>query len=237
MFYRNLVQDGGYAMKIGFLIRRAENEVEYMDAYRSALHRAMGKADTLIEIDSGTAEDVLEKKLADVDGICITGYKEPELIDIWCVRYATEKDLPLFAICQGIQDMALYTKDSVLPVAGHMRLDRKREYVHWVNIRKDSRLYRILKAERIPVNSCHNYMAAWNSSWEITGISDDGVIEAMERSEHPFQIRVQWHPELVDDRYTKRLFDAFIRACRLQEKAKVKEDRKHERTNKDKKAP
>ena len=80
-------------------------------------------------------------------------------------------------------------------------------------------------------------MVAWTSSWEITGISDDGVIEAMERSEHPFQIGVQWHLELVDDRYTKRLFDTFVRACRSQGKAKMKEDRKHERTNKDKKAP
>ena len=43
----------------------------------------------------------------------------------------------------------------------------------------------------------------------------DDVIEAVELSEHPWLVAVQWHPELTaaEDEHQQRLFDALICAA------------------------
>jgi len=49
-----------------------------------------------------------------------------------------------------------------------------------------------------------------------SAISDDGVIEAIEWTDHPFAIGVQWHPEdlaVTGDAAATRLFEAFISAA------------------------
>jgi putative glutamine amidotransferase len=39
------------------------------------------------------------------------------------------------------------------------------------------------------------------------------VIEAIERTEGPFCIGVQWHPERMEARHMERVFGAFVSAC------------------------
>ena len=194
---------------VGILIRKDKD----MQDYHSALLAEMRDGDRFIEVDSSMSEREVEHALKDVSGICVTGYSDPEWLDEFMIGYAMENSKALLAICQGIQDMAIYTRDDVEPVVSHMMLDRRHEYVHWVNISKNSNLYNILKCDRIPVNSCHNNMVLWNQSWDIVGVSDDGVVEAMENSEHPFQIGVQWHLEMLMDEYAKKLFAEFVRVC------------------------
>ena len=49
----------------------------------------------------------------------------------------------------------------------------------------------------------------------VVARAPDDVIEAVELSEHPWLIGVQWHPELsaAEDKYQQRLFDELIRAA------------------------
>lgn len=52
----------------------------------------------------------------------------------------------------------------------------------------------------------------------VSGQSEDGVIEAIELSNHPFGIAVQWHPEqTLDD---TRLFEALVSAARQHRETK-----------------
>ena len=89
-----------------------------------------------------------------------------------------------------------------------------KKYCHGIKINKNSKLYEILKTEKINVNSRHNYCLI-NS--DITVSSKSGlVIESIEDKEKNFFIGVQWHPEdmFSYDYSSKRIFSSFIDACR-----------------------
>ena len=50
----------------------------------------------------------------------------------------------------------------------------------------------------------------------VTGTASDGIIEAVEKPDHPWLIAVQWHPEITaaDDPTQQRLFDALVKKAR-----------------------
>lgn len=84
-----------------------------------------------------------------------------------------------------------------------------KDYSHKITISKDSLLFRILNKEDITVNSLHSF-AIPNTSLDISAYSSDGIIEAVEDKSRKFFLGVQWHPELLDDDYSKKIFDYFI---------------------------
>jgi putative glutamine amidotransferase len=49
----------------------------------------------------------------------------------------------------------------------------------------------------------------------VSASARDGVIEAVEISDRPFVIGVQWHPERLfeEDEAAQRLFSAFVQAA------------------------
>ena len=93
----------------------------------------------------------------------------------------------------------------------HLKPDIK--YVHYININKKSKLYRILNKENIKVNSRHkDYLI--NTDLFISGVSD--VIESIEDPNKRFFIGVQWHPEsmLEYDLNNNLIIEEFIKECR-----------------------
>ena len=81
--------------------------------------------------------------------------------------------------------------------------------VHEVVIKKKSKIYEILKKEKIKVNSRHNY-AIKNTTLEISGISDDNVIEVIEDKTKTFFIGIEWHPESLNNEDSRLIFNYFI---------------------------
>ena len=139
-----------------------------MQYYRTALLAEMSERENLIEVDSSMSEKEVDKVLKEVSGICITGYSDPEWIDEYLIAHAMENGKALFAICQGIQNMALYTRDDVEPVVGHQLLERKHEYVHWVNISRNSILYNIIgKMEPCWVTVTSPCFTRWGAKREL----------------------------------------------------------------------
>ena len=61
--------------------------------------------------------------------------------------------------------------------------------------------------ETLKVNSTHHQSVRNPGRFTITGVSPDGVVEAMEL-EGQFAVGVQWHPEFLDG----HLFTALVRA-------------------------
>ena len=51
---------------------------------------------------------------------------------------------------------------------------------------------------------------------QVTATAPDGIIEALEHSEHPWLVGVQWHPErsAADDVTQQQLFDALVEKAR-----------------------
>jgi putative glutamine amidotransferase len=145
--------------------------------------------------------------------------------EIALTRWAFEDGLPTFGICRGIQVMNVALGGSLIQdvpslVAHPLRHDldpgeTRSRILHDVALAEDSRLARIIGQLRVPVNSIHHQAIERPSPvLRVVGHAPDGVIEAVEASEMPFFIAVQWHPEdMIDDERMLRLFRSFVEAA------------------------
>jgi putative glutamine amidotransferase len=108
-----------------------------------------------------------------------------------------------------MQIMALAFNGDLEYINNNTHISNK-NYVHNINIMKNSKLGSIINKENILVNSRHKEYIT-KTDLNIVAYSSDGLIEAIEDTDKKFFIGVQWHPEsLKNDLYSKLLFDAFI---------------------------
>lgn len=140
-----------------------------------------------------------------------------------CLKVMSEK--PVFGICRGIQVMnvamggTLY-QDLYKQQAAFLKHEQGSAYdrpCHWVNIKQGTLLHKILKKERIAVNTSHHQAVKRVApSLSIGATASDGVVESICGQDGRFFLGVQWHPEcLVEhDADSMKLFQAFISACR-----------------------
>lgn len=152
------------------------------------------------------------KELIDIcDGIIFQGGDDFEEYDLKALKYAYDKDIPVLGICLGMQLMGVLFDGDIVDINNHKK---KLDYVHSVSIRKSSKLYNIFKDSIIKVNSRHKSVIK-NTKLEVSAISNDGYIEALEASSKKFFIGVQWHPEsMIDyDEKQNNLFKYFIKSC------------------------
>lgn len=143
-----------------------------------------------------------------IDGIILQGgdtYIEEE-IDL--TKLAYKKNIPLLGICQGMQIMGIATSGEIIETKNHMKKDI--DNVHEVIIKKDSKIYEILKKEKIQTNSRHNYKII-NTTLDIVGSAPDNVIEVIEDKTKSFFIGVEWHPESLNNEDSKKIFDYFVK--------------------------
>jgi putative glutamine amidotransferase len=145
-------------------------------------------------------------------------------LEIELARRALAEDVPLLAICRGIQVLnvalggTLYqdiASDLGTPIA-HTQKERRDQPTHAVKLLEGSRLAGILGRLEVDVNSFHHQaIKDLGTRLIAVGVAPDGIIEAAEATNHPFAIAVQWHPEdLVDHDVTARsLFRAVIEAA------------------------
>lgn len=126
--------------------------------------------------------------------------------------YVFKKDMPYIGICAGMQLMASYNKkiENVKNEDLGVEHKSKEEYVHKLKILKETLLYEILKKEEIMVNSKHGYHISNPGIHKCSAYSEDGLIEAIENREKKFNIGFQWHPELLNDENTDKIFDRFL---------------------------
>ncbi len=145
-------------------------------------------------------------------------------LEIELARRALAEDVPLLAICRGIQVLnvalggTLYqdiASDLATPIA-HTQKERRDQPTHAVKLLEGSRLAGMLGRLEVDVNSFHHQaIKDLGTRLMAVGVAPDGIIEAAEVTNHPFAIAVQWHPEdLVDHDVTARgLFRAVIEAA------------------------
>lgn len=149
-----------------------------------------------------------------------------EHFDLALARMAVERQLPLFAICLGIQVLNVAAGGTLyqhLPDAVGTRVEHsapKREAAHPVTLKPESRVARLVGATSLLVNSTHHQAVdRVADAFLATGRCDaDGVIEALEaRDPAWFALGVQWHPErLIDQPAQLALFRGLVEAARAQ---------------------
>ena len=126
--------------------------------------------------------------------------------ELFLTREAFHRQIPILGICRGIQVMAVALDGKVwqdIYVQGEgARLkhsqDMPRHYAsHSVSIKEGSMLQSIYgNKQTIAVNSFHHQAVSLpGPHLQVSAISSDGIIEAVESSEHKALLGVQWHPE------------------------------------------
>jgi putative glutamine amidotransferase len=130
---------------------------------------------------------------------------ERDKVEIAIVKYALEYNIPLLAICRGIQILNVALGGTLIqdipsqvkePIQHSQIVNRSRD-THWVNIENDSKLFQLLGSLQVRVNSLHHQsIDKIASELRVVARSSDGVVEAVEYV-HPstFTVGVQWHPE------------------------------------------
>jgi putative glutamine amidotransferase len=214
--------------------------------YVEALKKAGAEVRTIEGTSAGNAP---ASALRDVDGVLLTGGydvdpalydadrhpttqdAEPgrDALELALARQALESNVPLFAICRGLQVLNVAAGGSLVQdipsEIGHMVSHDVREprnaEVHPVRIKPGSKIAEALAGEvnahgETLVNSRHHQaIAKVAPGLEITAVAPDGVPEAIEKADREFCVGVQWHPEnFHESGRFKGLFEAFVESAR-----------------------
>lgn len=129
---------------------------------------------------------------------------------------------PILCICRGFQLLnvinggTLHQDIADIKRCNHSDFLKRAKAVHSVTVTEGTRLHGIFGRKDVGVNSLH-HQAAENigEGLTVSAVSEDGFVEALELTDHPFCIGVQWHPEHMSqsDPLQQRLFDEFVKAC------------------------
>ncbi len=133
---------------------------------------------------------------------------------------ALEKDMPVLAICRGMQLFNVYHSGTLdQHMTGHerhrIRPANKAEPAHQVAVERGSKLEAILGGTAAVNSRHHQAVRRVGERLRVSARAEDGTVEALERPDRRFAVAVQWHPEdqAATDETQRRLFEEFVRAA------------------------
>ncbi|MDZ4773652.1 MAG: gamma-glutamyl-gamma-aminobutyrate hydrolase family protein [Planctomycetota bacterium] len=183
----------------------------------------------------------VERLLERVDGVLLSGgddfdtsrlglgpvHPEAELtpsekqdFDFVLARAILERKVPVLGICYGMQLLGIAEGARLYQ---HIPDDRpgaqphKGDVVHAIDVEEGTKLARLLREKSLDVVSRHHQaLASVAGPWRVCARDREGLIEAIERADHPFAIGVQWHPELSrEGSQNDRIFQGFVGAAAM----------------------
>jgi putative glutamine amidotransferase len=220
---------GGYSRYPWYALR-----VNYMDAIAAA-----GGLPVALPHHPALAPDYLDR----IDALVVTGgafdvdpalYGEgrrPATVTLKQGRTAAElalvegalaRDLPVLGICGGQQLLAValggtliqHIPEAIAGALPHEQPTPRHQAGHEVAIRPGTLLHRIVRSDRMAVNSSHHQAVRDPGPFAVVdATAADGVIEGIEDGRFRFCLGVQWHPEFCIDPGDRRIFAALVAAC------------------------
>ncbi len=146
-------------------------------------------------------------------------------LEMRLLREALAADLPVLAICRGLQLFNVACGGTLVQHLASTEVHRrkpprdaeqgKHPAAHRVWVAPGTRLAEIIGAGGHDVNSRHHQAVESKAeSVIVSAISEDGVIEAIEKPGAAFAVAVQWHPEdrILVSAADRKLFEAFAAA-------------------------
>jgi len=164
---------------------------------------------------------------------------ERDLPELLITRLAFNRQLPILGICRGIQTLAValggkVAQDITTTIKHSQEADRS-DATHSITIEKDSVLFSLYGQfgsttpveelqEKRYVNSFHHQaVSETGPHFRVVAKAPDGIVEAMESSEHKPIIGVQWHPECMEEELP--LFSWLVHEARQYRKTQQVHDR------------
>ena len=214
-----------------------------MHDYDESVRRAGGEP-RVLDVAAGSGDDLM----TGVEGLLLTGggdldpalYGEPrhptfdaaepgrDAFEMDLVRRALDANVPVFAICRGIQVLNVARGGTLvqdipdqMPGSGvHSVREPSFAIAHDVWIASGTLLERLMR-ERLEGDTCavnsrhHQAIKEVGKGLVVSATAPDGVIEAVEDPTRRFCLGVQWHPEnFYRTGEFRALFEGFIEAAR-----------------------
>jgi putative glutamine amidotransferase len=208
-------------------IRRAGGEPHELDPARDDPREVVGRAQGLLLTGGGDVDPALYGEAPhETFHPSETGR---DAFEIALVRAAAEAQIPMLAICRGMQVVNVafggtLVQDIPSMVNGavhHAVSEPRYALAHEVWVASGSLLERLM-GDKLDGGTCqvnsrhHQAVKEVAPGWEVSGTAPDGVIEAMEQQGDTFSLAVQWHPEnFWRTGEFRPLFEGFVDAARL----------------------
>lgn len=228
-------------MTCGTLVSNGTRRHGVPVAYVRVIERAGGVPFLLPLVESKRA---MEGMLRILDGLLLTGGidvdpqwygQEPkpalgtvdpdrDALERELTQGALEQDLPILAICRGIQALNVFAggtlyqdiRTEIGDSINHAQCATGPLVTHTIAVEPGTKLHTILGCERLKVNSHHHQAVDGVApGFAVSARALDDVIEGIEHPGKRFVVGVQCHPETVWEKYPvfRRLFDAFVQAA------------------------
>ncbi len=211
--------------------KSAETTVGF--AYVAAVAENGGVPVVLPTVDN---EQVLQRYLAMLDGLVLIGgddvwpeaygEKPHETVQLLTKeRYEFERKLiarwltsgkPVLGVCLGMQFTNVVSGGSLVQdIPAQVGTKVNHRAYHPVRIDSPSRLAQVLGSQEASVLSNHHQaVKALGENLRVIARGEDGVVEALERTDGPFGLFVQWHPESMTDlAHRNAIYGALVQAC------------------------
>lgn len=247
--------EGNTRPVIGITTNFSGQDVTIREVFHKQIIEAGG---TPLLIPPTTDKQVIVNILDRIDGLLLTGGadvnplwagEEPtlnvgnindkrDLSELLTTRLAYNRQIPIFAVCRGMQVLAIALDGKVqqhiydpyiVEETGEKKLARLKsvttlrpaklkhdqsaaftEPTHSIAIVPGSILHSIYKQDKIFVNSFHHQaVSVPGKRFKATAYAPDDVIECMESAEFKPILGVQWHPEWLEEEGQK-LFKWFV---------------------------
>lgn len=151
-----------------------------------------------------------------------------DIFELALVQQAIAADLPIFAICRGVQVLNVACggtlvqdiPSEVTRALNHQVPTPPYAIAHDVWLSTDTLLWALMRealdeSDTCPVNSRHHQSVLEpGPGLQVCATAPDGVIEGIEMPAAHFCLGVQWHPEnFWRTGEFRALFEGFIKAC------------------------
>ncbi len=145
-------------------------------------------------------------------------------LDLNTLHLALKRDLPILAICRGMQVLNVALGGSLIQdipsqVKGALKHSQEApgwHGTHTIALNEGCLLADLWGDGPKRVNSFHHQsVAALGQGLKVTATAPDGIIEAVEGVEHRFVLGVQWHPERMVQHCgaARRIFTRFVESA------------------------
>jgi putative glutamine amidotransferase len=187
--------------------------------------------------DASNLESILER----IDGLLLIGGLDidPSLydalpsehlgkimpdVDVYymkLIHLADKLQKPVFGICKGFQALnvayggTLYQdlQHEKATISCHMQNCTRCQACHEVKLVQDGSLAKML-GQSVQVNSFHHQgIDKLAKNFRVLATSEDGIIEAIEKTSGTYMMGVQWHPEMMlvaNDAPSLKILSSFI---------------------------
>jgi len=205
-------------------IEKAYKHIHSINAYGIKLEEAeelMKDADGLVLTGGPDVHPRLYHQEQDTSFCDIDEYRDS--LEFALLEIAFRKQIPIFAICRGLQILNVYLGGSLYPdiptflgtKVEHRCNDPKNQCIHTVKIFPNTQLHQWIGLDSIKVNSFHHQgIKKLADETKPSSLAADGLVESFEwinPDKKPFIIAVQWHPERLEgDTISNILANRFI---------------------------